>query len=362
MSRLRAGDWVEVRSKEEILRTLDKNGRLEQLPFMPQMFLYCGQRFRVYKRAHKTCDTVSGNWTGRRLPNGVHLDLRCDGQAYGGCQAACLIFWNEAWLKPVSQKANSVSSGAELAQDSASANESFCTEKDVWRGTRVQHQQADEETRYVCQATHLLNFTTPLPWWDARQFVEDYSSGNATLGRILRGFVYIAYWHVAMPWRRKIGPPSRWLYDQFQAVWGGLPFPRRKGTLALDQPTPISNLNLQPGELVRIKSYEDILATFDARNLHRGLLFDAELVPYCGGVYRVKARISNFIDEKTGKMKKMKTPAVLLEGVWCRSRYSNCRMFCPRSIFSWWREIWLERVPEGTETLDTRIERRAQTD
>ena len=28
---LSAGDWVEVRSKEEILATLDKNGRLEEL-------------------------------------------------------------------------------------------------------------------------------------------------------------------------------------------------------------------------------------------------------------------------------------------------------------------------------------------
>ena len=45
---------MEVRSKEEILRTLDKSGRLEGLPFMPQMFQYCGQRFQVYKRAHKT--------------------------------------------------------------------------------------------------------------------------------------------------------------------------------------------------------------------------------------------------------------------------------------------------------------------
>ena len=53
-----AGDWVEVRSKEEILETLDKNGRLDGLPFMPQMFKYCGQRFQVYKRTHKTCDTV----------------------------------------------------------------------------------------------------------------------------------------------------------------------------------------------------------------------------------------------------------------------------------------------------------------
>ena len=32
-----AGDWIEVLSKEEILRTLDKNGRLDKVPFK-----YCG--------------------------------------------------------------------------------------------------------------------------------------------------------------------------------------------------------------------------------------------------------------------------------------------------------------------------------
>jgi hypothetical protein len=82
--RLCAADWVEVRSKAEILSTLDDNGRLEGLPFMPQMFQYCGQRFQVSKRAHKTCDTVSGAYGGRRLRGGVHLEHRCDGQAYGG--------------------------------------------------------------------------------------------------------------------------------------------------------------------------------------------------------------------------------------------------------------------------------------
>jgi hypothetical protein len=57
--KLGAGDWVEVRSKTEILMSLDEKGRFQGLPFMPQMFQYCGQRFRVYKRAHKTCDTVN---------------------------------------------------------------------------------------------------------------------------------------------------------------------------------------------------------------------------------------------------------------------------------------------------------------
>lgn len=96
---LRAGDLVQVRSKEEILSTLDADGRLEGLPFMPQMFQFCGRQFRVRARAHKTCDVIAGE--GRRLPDGIHLDLRCDGQAYGGCQASCLLFWKGAWLKPV---------------------------------------------------------------------------------------------------------------------------------------------------------------------------------------------------------------------------------------------------------------------
>jgi hypothetical protein len=163
------------------------------------------------------------------------------------------------------------------------------------------------------------------------------------LRTIFRGIVYLGFYHLQKNRGNKVGRPARWLYDQFQALIGGVPFPRRTGTVPSGQPTPAVDLNLQPGEFVRVKSYKEILATLDGvRN--RGMNFDAELVPYCGGVYRVQARVTHFINEKTGKMSTMKTPAVILEGVWCRSRYSNCRMFCPRSIYAWWREIWLERV------------------
>ena len=105
---LRAGDWVEIRSKQEILASLDSKGQLDGLPFMPEMLRHCGKRFRVYKRAHKTCDTVTGTG-GRRLPEGIHLDLRCDGSAHGNCQAACLLFWKEAWLRPIGQPTETAS-------------------------------------------------------------------------------------------------------------------------------------------------------------------------------------------------------------------------------------------------------------
>ena len=76
--KLSVGDWVEVRSKEEILGTLDADGRHDGMPFMPEMFAFCGKRFQVYKRAHKTCDTVFPV-RGRRVDDAVHLETRMAG-------------------------------------------------------------------------------------------------------------------------------------------------------------------------------------------------------------------------------------------------------------------------------------------
>jgi hypothetical protein len=85
---LRVGELVEVRSQEEILATLDERGELDALPFMPEMLRFCGQRFTVYKVAHKLCDTISATGM-RRMRDAVHLTgVRCDGQAHGGCQTA----------------------------------------------------------------------------------------------------------------------------------------------------------------------------------------------------------------------------------------------------------------------------------
>jgi len=68
------------------------------------------------------------------------------------------------------------------------------------------------------------------------------------------------------------------------------------------------------------------------------------MVPYCGKTYRVLKRVTKIVNEKTGKIQELKTPAVILETVICQARYSECRLFCPRSLYPFWREIWLERI------------------
>ena len=344
---LRAGDWVEVRSKEEIFATLDDKGRLDGLPFMPQMLHYCGRRFQVFKRAAKTCSEITGPggivYVSRRLRDTVHLEHRCDGRAYGGCHAGCLIFWKEVWLKRVDASASEAQQARAMQADRDPA--SSCTEDQLLAATT--YQGPDRDIRYSCQATQLLEATTPMKWWDTRQYVEAYRSGNNSLSTVLKSIVYVLYYYGTLARSRRWGAVSRWSYDRFQSIWGGLPFPRKAGKIAPGQTTPRLDIGLRPGDLVRVKTYEQILETLDSRAYNRGLSFDAELVPYCGKVFKVRTRIERFIDEKTGKMMNMKTPAIILDGVYCQSIYSGKRILCPRAVFLWWREIWLERVSDS---------------
>ncbi len=138
---------------------------------------------------------------------------------------------------------------------------------------------------------------------------------------------------------------------------GGTLFPRKPGFISEGKPTPLGTLNLQPGELVRVKSHEQILQTVNTANKNRGMYWDAELVPYCGGTYKVLKRVTKLIGERTGKIEEMKNPCIILDSVVCQARYSSCRMFCPKGMYPYWREIWLERVPEESCSTSTMRQR-----
>lgn len=330
---LRHGDLVEVKSPSEILATLDDRGTLAGLPFMPEMVDYCGRRFRVDKRAEKFCDTIQ--YTGsRRLRDTVLLeDLRCDGSGHDGCQAECRLFWKEAWLRRVaageSPRAATDDAGRTALRALLTQNTKHTAQID---GRAVE--------RYRCQATELLDASEHLKLWDPRAYLREYTCGNASLGRFLR-----------VTARAALEEPLRKL--------GLMPRIPLAGSHKASGSEPA--LDLQPGDCARVKPKAEIAQTLNAEGRNRGLWFDREMLPFCGGTYQVRQRIKRFIDDRNGQMVELKTDCVTLEGVVCSGDLSLRRWFCPRAIYPYWRESWLERVGDESASSPDNPSRSAHT-
>jgi hypothetical protein len=337
---LKAGEWVEVRSQEEILATLDEGGRLENLPFMPEMLEYCGRKLRVFKRSDKTCDYLQG-WSIRRMTDTVHLEgVRCDGSGHDGCQASCLIFWKEAWLKRAD---NNVVLDSSLRPASKPAT-SLCTVETLLAASRSTNSEG--AAVYTCQATDVPKFTSHMSFWDPRQHIRDLRSGNLDSGlaantRAQRALEFV------LAVTRIIQASIIGFFNEVQVRRQRPRYPFIEGSATK---TPVEILSLQPGELVEVRSKEEIVATLDKDQRNRGLWFDSEMLPYCGGIYRVLRRVHRIIDEKTGKLIDMKYPCIVLEGVVCKSDFHR---LCPRAIYPYWRENWLKRASTNPTPAST---------
>jgi hypothetical protein len=330
---LRVGDWVLVRSREEILSTLDKNGCLDGLPFQPEMLYFCGRRMRVAKVAHKTCNNIKKDeGRGRRMLDAVHLEGgRCDGAYHGACQADCVFFWKEAWLR------------REGDPPFEPARSGRRTEISI---EQLTHDPGDdpEDPVWICQTTKLYEATIPLPWWDVRQYIRDVVTGNHTAWHMIKLLSFSWY-------RQLVGLGLGYsflirLYNSLQNLRGGKPFPVGEGKIEAGQRTPAEVLNLQPGEWVQVRSQDEILGTLTRDGFNRGLRYDVEMAQYCGGYYRVQMRVERLINEQTGKMMTMKNPCIQLENVFCRAECTQERIGCPRASNTYWREIWLRRISQ----------------
>lgn len=100
-------------------------------------------------------------------------------------------------------------------------------------------------------------------------------------------------------------------------------------------------LNLKVGEIVEVRSAKEILATLDKRGKLKGLGFTPEMMKFCGRRLRVYRKLDRIILEATGELRKIRTPTVLLEGVFCDGKSHGG---CDRSCFCFWREEWLKKV------------------
>ena len=219
---LRRGDAVTVRSLDEILATLDGDAKFEGLPFMPEMIPFCGKTFRVYRRAEKTCVEGFGM---RSMSDAVFLEgLRCDGSAHGGCQRGCLFFWKKAWLKP--------EGGRRRAERRNGTNRNPFLRPPPSALRPPSQLPTTKGDRFYCQSTELAAATSDYPPGKLRHYLHDLRVGEMTLRR----FAF-------MLWMALTNRVWRLLHGRrFYQITG-----QQKKTLSAE-------LNLQPGELVEVKS------------------------------------------------------------------------------------------------------------
>jgi hypothetical protein len=322
--RFRAGDRVVVRSPAEILSTLDADGTLDGLPFMPEMLEWCGKAFLVERRAEKTCvDVAPPVYPNRRFAANdvVFLDgLRCDGQGHDGCGRGCKVFWKEDWLVPfdsVDMSAQTLGTGLDELLPRLKTK--------------------SDESHYFCQSTQLHKATEAFPGnkklWRLRIIGREIRNGDRSVAEILR---LLLLWSGQRLLRAVHG--EEWLRG-----------PHERG--------PASSLGLKPGEVVRVKGRAEMVATLDHRRSNRGLRICYEMTRYCEGHAEVRDRVDRMIDERTGEMREIRDTVTLrnMRRKKLTLRPSECLCAdetgdCPRGELMYWREIWLERANRNNDT------------
>jgi len=238
---LQPGEWVEVRSMDEISQTLDEKRKYKGLFFMWEMEKCCGKKFKVFKKVEIIKLEPTGDIRKLKSPTVFLEGAYCNGELQEGCDRSCFHFWKEAWLKRLPDK-----------------------------------QQ-----------------------------------------------------EIPVPIHHSISNPEK---------------SARGATSEIISPLPENDrLNLQPGDWVQVKSVDEIFPTLDDEGKYKGLYFMPEMEKFCGKKFKVFKRADIVKLESTMEVRKLTSPTIFLENVYCNGELHDG---CDRSCFHFWREVWLNRIPD----------------
>jgi hypothetical protein len=139
---------------------------------------------------------------------------------------------------------------------------------------------------------------------------------------------------LAVPWNRHV---KRWLKRAYYASVGlrGVS-PQQLAAKDFAPAIPFSE-----GDLVRVRSREEIQSTLDPFKELKGCAFLPEMYEYCGTRQHVFKSMRTFMDERDYKLKKVRG-VILLGNVFCHGTPTFGA--CDRCCFLFWREEWLEKV------------------
>lgn len=297
-SGIHPGELVEVLSLAQISSTLDSKGTLRGLAFAPEMHKFCGRKLRVLRRLNNIMIEGVGM---RRMENAVILDgAVCDGEYHMGCAMMCHLVWKTQWLKRVRSP---------LGTDRKTTRSMTASpDLSMFLGNNCS----------PCQATSLQKASFPPSRSMIRQYLWSLEPGALTPVEIIRDS----------------------LKELRTRCLRSLQHENGTKVTGENTRTPTASLVLQPGELVEVKSVEEIKRTLDKKGRNRGLLFNPEMLQYCGKRFKVLKRVNIVTNEATREVRQVEN-TVILEGAVCDGKaHGRCQRRCP----CLWREIWLRRA------------------
>jgi hypothetical protein len=148
--------------------------------------------------------------------------------------------------------------------------------------------------------------------------------------------------HLKMMLKRRLSITAKRKLKRYFNVLAGwlLTNTGRSGEASVPE-TVSAATGLKAGDLVRVRSREEIQLTLDVWGDLKGCRFLPEMEQYYDTTQRVLKPVERFVDERDYRVKKSKG-VVLLEGVICQGTVDFGR--CDRSCFFFWREEWLARI------------------
>ena len=171
-----------MRSPREILATLDERGRLDGVPFMPEMLVHFRAGFIVDAQVERACDTVNYSGVLAIAQHGHPRRPAVRRQRARRLRGAVPALLEEGLASA-------------RVRGGPDEPESLTDDLDGSECRRREHVTAQTRLRgprFACQATELIRAGEPVGWYDTGSFLRELTGGNVGPGgdrRVMASFV-----------------------------------------------------------------------------------------------------------------------------------------------------------------------------
>ena len=328
------GELVRVRRLEDIRASLGKDAYCQGCRFTESMAQFCGQDFPILKKVECYYDEAKGVML---ACDGIYLlaGAHCDGSAFpagGGCDRTCLLFWRREWLEQVDKP-----DPPEAARGHDSAGSIQPATATPSSASDPPSLPATPTDTLTCQLRAGGAGASEPTLWRIRRRGRSVRRAILRIGNRMYWRSHRIFFKVSKRLMRLLWPSFSRLQDRAKTE---VP-PSKKHEPDLSCASTLASY--RAGNLVRVRSWTDILSCLDELNCTQGCYFMPSMKRYCGQEFRIVNAVERFYDEVKGKVRRCRN-VYFLDGVHCDGTGNPHTTGCDRTCYIFWRTEWLEPV------------------